>query len=207
MGGLEFSLAPVIKKPKRAPRRISSGSEEKARLNLTREELQSLVKKYDQESPFWVSEEKRIGDQIRKEKQFGMDTLKEIVHWKFLDLPGREKRVNNHLKQHTNEDVRKITGWILPLSTNEDRKRVEGLRMLKGIGVSLASVILTFYNPQDYCVYDIHVMREVYGKEPKYMFTSSRHYLRLLNDLREYSTRVNLPVRTIEKALFRKNLG
>lgn len=181
-------------------------SKERARLNYTKNELLSLARKYDSESPFWISEEKRIGDQIRRDKQFNMDTLKEIVHWKFLSLPGREKRVNNLLKQHSDTDVREITGWVLSLPIKEDKNKIEGLRKLKGIGVSLASVILSFHNPQDYCVYDIHIMREVYGKEPKYMFSSCRHYIRLLKDLREYSTKVNLPVRTIEKALFKKNV-
>ena len=74
------------------------------------------------------------------------------------------------------------------------------------MGISLASVILTFYDPVNYCVYDIHVMREMYGKEPKTMFTDNRHYLRLLRDLRGLSMKYRLDVRTIEKALFLKNI-
>ncbi len=49
------------------------------------------------------------------------------------------------------------------------------------------------------------VMREMYGELPKYPFTQNNHYLRLLQDLREESTKLDLNVRTIEKALFKKN--
>ena len=175
-------------------------------MNFSKRDILELAAKYDEEHLWWTSEEKRIGDQIREDNEFGMDTLKEIIHWKFLTLPGREKRTNNLLKNHTNEEVRELTSWILPLPTREDHNKVTGLRKLKGIGVALASTILTFHNPQDYCVYDIHIMREVYGQEPNYMFTSNKHYLKLLKDLRIESKKLDLPVRTIEKALFKKNI-
>ena len=175
-------------------------------MNLSNQDILELAAKYDEEHPWWTSEEKRIGDKLRRDNEFGMDPLKEIVHWKFKTLPGREKRVNNLLKNHTDEEVRELTSWILPLPTREDHNKVTGLRELKGIGVALASTILTFHNPQDYCVYDIHVMREVYGEEPKYMFTGCKHYLRLLEYLRLKSKKLDLPVRTIEKALFKKNI-
>ncbi len=135
-----------------------------------------------------------------------MDTLKEIVHWKFKTIAGREKRTNNLLKYHTDEEVRELTCGVLPLGTRQDDNKITALRKIKGVGVSLASTILTFHNPQDYCVYDIHVMREVYGEEPNYMYISNKHYLRLLEDLRLESKKLDLPVRIIEKALFKKNV-
>jgi len=175
-------------------------------MNLSKQDILELAAKYDEDYPWWTSEEKRIGDQLRRDSEFGMDTLKEIIHWKFKSLPGREKRVNNLINQYGDQKIRQITIRILPLPTSEDLTKIQALCEPKGIGVAIASTILTFHNPQDYCVYDIHVMRGVYGKEPKHMFTGFKHYLKLLKDLREYSTRVNLPVRTIEKALFKKNI-
>ena len=174
---------------------------------LSRTQLLEYAQQYDKDHPWWTSEEKRIGDQLRKDQEFGMDTLKEIVHWKFKTLPGREKIVNNLLKQHTDTEVRELTNRILPMTTKYDSDRITWLCKLKGVGPALASTILTFYNPADYCVYDIHVMREIYGEEPKYMFTGNKHYLKLLDYLRLESKRLDLPVRTIEKALFKKNLG
>ena len=169
------------------------------------EDIQYWAAKYDEDHPWWTAEEQRIGELIRVNNEFGLDTLKEIVHWKFYTLPGRRKRVNNLLTKYSDQQIREITRKTFKQKT--DQKRIETLRTIKGVGVALASTILTMYDPQQYCVYDIHVMREVYGQEPKYMFTSNKHYLQLLKDLRKNAQKHNLPVRTIEKAYFKKNLS
>ena len=46
---------------------------------------------------------------------------------------------------------------------------------------------------------------KIWKKEPSYLFTIE-NYLKLLDRLRELSTKYDLPVRIIEKALFKKNL-
>ena len=174
--------------------------------HLSKQEILQWAKKYDDEHPWWTLKEKEIGNNIRANSEFGLETLKEIVEWKFKTVPSRIVRINNLLKPCTDEDIRKVTRWALPLGIQHDNNKITALRKIKGIGVSLASTILTFYNPQDYCIYDIHVMREMYGELPKYPFTQNKHYLRLLQDIREMSTNHNLPARSIEKALFKKNL-
>ena len=174
--------------------------------NLSKQELLLWANKYDEDHPWWAKKEKEIGDKIRADNELGLDTLKEIVEWKFKTVPSRIKRIYNLLKQYNDEDIREVTRWVLPLGIRHDNNKITALKKIKGIGVSLASTILTFYNPHDYCVYDIHVMREMYGELPKYPFTQNKHYLRLLKDLREISIKLNINVRTIEKALFKKNL-
>jgi len=169
------------------------------------DDIQYWADKYDEEHPWWTVEEARISEILRKNHEFGLQTLREIVHWKFYTLPGRRKRVNNLLNNYSDMQIREISRKTF--SSNTDKERIETLCTIKGVGVAISSTILSFYDPEKYCVYDIHVMREVYGEEPKYMFTGNRHYLKLLNDLRIISKKHNLPVRTIEKAYFKKNLG
>jgi len=150
-------------------------------MNLSNQDILELAAKYDEDHPWWTNEEKRIGDQLRRDNEFGMDTLKEIVHWKFLTSPPyKEKTVNRSLKNHTDEEVREITSWILPLPIKEDHNKVTGLRKLKGIGVSLASTILTFHNPQDYCVYDIRARQRVAKLHP---FVNVLHHPNVAIDL------------------------
>lgn len=170
-----------------------------------KENILYWAEKYDEDHPWWTDEEQRIGEMIRKNNEFGLNTLKEIVHWKFYTLPGRQKRVNNLLAKYSDKQIREITRKTFNKKT--DQARIETLRTIKGIGVALASTILTMYDPFQYCIYDIHVMREVYGQEPKYMFTSSKYYLQLLKELRKLSNNYNIQVRTIEKAFFKKNLS
>jgi thermostable 8-oxoguanine DNA glycosylase len=173
--------------------------------NLSSTEIQYWAKVYDQEHSWWNSEEDKIGKQIRRDNEFGLATLKEIIHWKFLTLKGREKRVNNLIAVHNDSEIRTITKKALKQIKDNDRINI--LREIKGVGVAIASTILTFYNPKEYCIYDIHVMRGVYGETPKYMFTSNKHYLKLLQDLRMISTSSKLPVRTIEKAYFKREFS
>ena len=199
---VKFDLKPVSKKPRyRKTRHQSSHKQE-----LNKETIIQWASEYDKDHPWWNEEEKRIGNKIHEENEFGLETLYEIIHWKFYTLPGREKRTRNLIQDYEDQDIRKITKKALSSDKN-DRNRLKTLTSIKGIGVSLASTILSLYDPDNFCVYDIHVMREIYGQEPKYMFTGYEYYIELLQYLRKESKRLELPVRTIEKALFKKNLS
>ncbi len=61
-------------------------------------------------------------------------------------------------------------------------------------------------NSLEYGILDIHVWRELYGKEPKSLFQSNQNYLILLSTLRKAAQEYKLQVRTLKKALFKKNL-
>ena len=64
---------------------------------------------------------------------------------------------------------------------------------------------ITIVDPKKYAVFDIHIWREMYGKEPKNLFTTE-NYLKLLTDLRRIASNHSLDVRRVEKALFKKNV-
>ena len=53
-----------------------------------------------------------------------------------------------------------------------DSFMVDNLTRLFGVGPALASTLLTFYDPEQYGVFDIHVWREIFGKEPSNLFTT-----------------------------------
>ena len=73
------------------------------------------------------------------------------------------------------------------------------------VGPAVASTILTFYNPKEYGVFDIHIWRELFGKEPKNLFTTE-NYLKLLAELRGLANKYGLDTRIVEKAFFKKNI-
>jgi len=75
---------------------------------------------------------------------------------------------------------------------------------IPSVGPAVASVILTFYDPQNYGILDIHVWEELFDGKSK-NFCTIPNYLYLLEKLREIAKTHNLPVRTVEKALFKKN--
>ena len=118
----------------------------------------------------------------------------------------REKKRILKLVDETEDGlIQKTCNRVFSLTTNDDTTRVKSLGDLNGVGPALASAILTFYDPKKYAVFDIHIWREMRGKEPKNLFTA-RNYLKLLADLRRIASDYNLDVRTVEKALFKKNV-
>ncbi len=175
-------------------------------VELGRDEILRLAREYDQAFPRWTLREEALGRQLQVDRELGVEGLQAIVEWKFASLPGRITRTRNLLRVHSDDFIRSVTRRALALPVDQESTRIRELRRIRGVGVSLASVILTFFDPEHYCVYDIHVMREVYGCEPRSMFASSQHYLRLLNDLRARSRRLHMSVRTLEKAFFQKNI-
>jgi len=131
--------------------------------------------------------------------------LIQVVEWKFKDLKGRKERVLRFIAKNNDSLVRRISSDVFSATLKDDSNRIDSLQMLDGVGPALASTILTFYDPKKYAVFDIHVWREMYGKEPKNLFTTE-NYLKLLVDLRGIANKYNLEVRTVEKALFKKNI-
>jgi len=69
----------------------------------------------------------------------------------------------------------------------------------------MASVILTFYDPKEYAVLDIHVWRELFGKEPQNLFQGPKCLLKFLRKVRVIAEMHGLDARTVEKALFQRN--
>lgn len=152
--------------------------------------------------------EKEIGENIRKNGFLTKEDLVKIIKWKFQGrLIGRQKRILNFIQDISEEEILKISKEAL--STDNEELKLEKLMSLKGIGVALSSVILSFYNPKKYYVYDIHVFDELLNTNPKTrpnnMFSDTKYYFDILNKLRKMSDKYSLPVRLIEKALFKKN--
>ncbi|MEM3629264.1 MAG: hypothetical protein QXU46_04180 [Candidatus Bathyarchaeia archaeon] len=149
---------------------------------------------------------KEIGDRLRTTKELTKYDLIEIVEWKFKELEGRRKRVLALISENEDAKIRSISKYVFSLDSSFDAQKVDLLRTLQGVGVSIASAILTFYNPNEYCVFDIRrIEREPFGKEPTNLYTTE-NYLKALLKLKEEAKKHNLSARTVEKAYFKKNM-
>ena len=162
-------------------------------------------KKYESDHPWWVEREAILGDILRRDSFFDKQFLRDVVEWKFYTLPGRKKRVLGLVDENSEERVMRVSTNALREGLS-DRLRVKELDSLVGVGPAVTSTILTFWNPDRYCVLDIHVWREVFGEVPNTLFTSISHYITLLDGLRNEATKYGYNIRTVEKALFKKNL-
>lgn len=153
---------------------------------------------------------KGIEESLRlKFQQQGYATWEDIellFRWKFAEMPGRLKRSLNLLGKVLPDEVRAATS--ASFSSSDDLTK---LRLLlgskggiKGVGVAVASVALTFHDPQNYAIIDIHSWREIFGKEENAAF-NEKEFSRFLCEVRRVSQLHGIPCRDVEKALFRRN--
>ncbi|MGB8780327.1 MAG: hypothetical protein WCD81_06725 [Candidatus Bathyarchaeia archaeon] len=165
-----------------------------------------IIKLRDEHNKEWKSEiekEKEIGDQLRATKTLTKSQLEEIIPWKF-DCDGRIRANELRLIKGINEQALKEKSTrVFNLDVDHDYERIELLRSFKkGIGVAVASVILAFYDPENYCVFDFHIYQELFGERPDY---TTDEYVKLLTVLRKEAKKCGVFTRDIEKAYYRKN--
>ena len=173
---------------------------------LEKSEILIWRNKYDREEDLQAKGvEETLGAKMRKAGYLTKADLETIVKWKFQGrLVGRQKRTLNFLGT-VNENIVKET-TSLAFQTKDDETRLGLLSQIKGVGNALGSVILAFYDPQNYGVLDIHAWRELFGKEPNDIFSNPRQGVRFFERLRQISQESGFSCRDVEKAIFKRNL-
>jgi len=179
---------------------------------MDKAELKKWLDRYDKEETQYDAElERNLGSKIRKSKSLTKEDLLKIVKWKFPSqsrLKGRQKRTLNLLKTVSAVEIQEICRNAL--NCDCDRARIILLMGIKGVKAALASTILAFYDPVNYCVFDIHVYDELFGTNPKTrpknLFSVPDYYLKTLSKVRLLAKKNGLKTREVEKALFKKNL-
>jgi hypothetical protein len=179
-------------------------------VSLAKKQIAYWSEKYDvEEDQYNSSLEKELGEQLRRTKQLTKDELGQIIEWKFQGrLLGRRKHFMNIISDIPDEFIGKVTNE----SFNEEDERLRIRKLMgryggiAGVGFAIASVILTFYDPEKYGVYDIHAWRELFGTKPADLFTNFDNLTRFLGRLRDEAKQTGCNVRTVEKAYFKKNL-
>lgn len=173
---------------------------------VDKKEILRWSKKYDKDQGWWVQIENELGAKFRKEKVLTRDDLIQIVEWKFKDSSeDKKKRIIDAVSKNDETLIERISSQIFSIPSDEDAYRVNSLTMLNGVSPVLASIILTFFDPKRYGIFDINVWRALLGNEPPNLFTA-QNYLKLLAAIRKTATKNNLDARTVEKAFYKKHL-
>ena len=176
----------------------------------SKDTLEYWLKRYNTEEDLYnnTGVEEELREKFQRTGYMTLDDLKKIVEWKFQALNGKKKRVFNLLTDTDNEYVQEVSKTAFKIS--DDKTRLLQLCTIKGVGPALASVILAFFDPNRYGVFDIHSFREIFEirqkDTPKDLFTSPKYVLGFFRELRKLSTEVEMSCRDVEKALFKKNL-
>jgi len=169
------------------------------------QEVSEWLQKYNSKNGSFDLE-KEIEDMIRQKNFLTKEDLIKIVKWRFPKGSGKNRvRAINSLEQMDGSEIEKITGEAFEME--EESKKIRKLCKIKGVGISLASCILTFHNPKKYCVFNTHVYDEIFKIEtrPSNFFSLPDYYLEMLDEIRKFADKYDLTVRDVGKALFKKN--
>lgn len=171
---------------------------------MKKDEINEWKNKYDDEEEYDKSVEEELQKKFQKNNFITKKDLKKIVKWKFQSkrLKGRRTRILNLLKEVEKSYIKEISK--LAFKRKEDKYRLKLFETIDGIGNSIGSVILTFYNPEKYGILDIHSWRGLFGEEPSNLY-STKNALKFLKKLRKKSLETDLSCRDIEKAYFEKD--
>ena len=160
-------------------------------------------KKYDKAFGWQAQRERELGAKIRKNKALTLKDLCAVVEWKYKDDPEKLQRGQELVARNDEEKVQRITSQTLSLPSADDSYRVNCLTTLEGVSPVLASVILTFFDPKKYGVFEQSTWKGLLGNPPPGLF-APQNYVRLLNSLRKTANKHNLDARVIDKALYKK---
>jgi hypothetical protein len=131
--------------------------------------------------------------------------LTRVVEWTFKRDEAKKGRVLELVGRNSEASVTRVSSQAFNLPVNDDACRINCLLMLEGVSPVLASVILAFFDPKRYGVFNVYAWRALLGNEAPNLF-SAANYLKLLLALRKTAAKHNLDVRTVEKALFMKKM-
>lgn len=171
---------------------------------MNKQEIIFWRNRYNEEEDRYVSGlEEKLRKKFQKNRFITKKDLQEIIKWKFQgQLKGRQLLNLERLTIFNSAVIEKISK--LAFEVNLDKLRIRLLVVIDGVGPAVASVILTFYDPDNYGVLDFHAWNVIF-KNSKKIFTE-KDCLEYFNELRKISKKLKLPCRDIEKALFKKDL-
>jgi hypothetical protein len=161
--------------------------------------------KYDKDQGWSAQVERGLGARFRKARVMSGADLALVVEWKFKDDEAKRKRVLELVARNDEASVVRVSSQAFNLPGDNDACRINYFMMLEGVSPVLASVILSFFDPKQYGVFDVYAWRGSLGNEVPNLF-STVNYLKLLVALRKTAAKHNLDVRTVEKALVQKKL-
>lgn len=132
----------------------------------------------------------------------------QIIQWK---LRNQIHRVNHHLENLNEQMIGMVTKTAILLNHNDPNilstVRVKVLMSLPGIGLGIASAILTLYYPELYGIIDFRSWDEINERDPALppltRNFSISDYLNYLDTIRPFATEHNIDVQFVDYILWK----
>ena len=142
--------------------------------------------------------EERIHKTINEQQYLTRDELLEIVRWKLDGMPGRRGGNVDRVEKVPDEFVQRVTEAALLV--DDPVIQLKTLKSVPGIGPATGTVVLTFYDPENYGIGDRYILDEFFGESRTMRVTD---YPKILEELRNRNPS-DFDLRTVEKAYYQK---
>jgi len=142
--------------------------------------------------------EERIHKVLTEQQSLTRDQLQKVVQWKLNGMPGRRGGNVERVGTVPDEFVRRVTEAALLI--DDPTTQLKTLKSIPGIGPATATVILTFYDPENYGIGDRYILDELFGEDRTIRVTD---YSKILAELSERNPG-DFDLRTVEKAYYQR---
>jgi hypothetical protein len=172
---------------------------------MDKPEYVTWSRKYDKSYGRQAQRERELGAKFRKQKGLTLADLAQVIEWKFKEDPEKEAHLKELVARNTEEKVNRVSSQAFNLPQGDDNYKICCLTTLEGVSPVIASVILSFFDPHQYGIFDTRVWKGLLGNPPTGLFTP-QNYIKMLAALRKTAAKHNLDARTIDKALYKKSV-
>jgi hypothetical protein len=132
-----------------------------------------------------------------------LKTFDSVLDWK---LRQQRKRTEKHRSQNNNNLIRELTGAFWRVQHDSSDKLLEIklkiLQSIPGVGIGVASTILTLSNPANFAIIDFRNWKVLYAQD-KQGFTVSE-YKKYLADMQKLASQLHCDVQEIDFILWKE---
>lgn len=144
---------------------------------------------------------------MRRRRWLTLDELVELYKWK---EGGRNRHLKDGILSNPDELIRQTSEAAF--AEKEEYRRIARLDRLKGVGIAVASTILTVLDPYAYGIIDKRVWKLLYkyrevDHDPEGLELYLDSWLDYLPKLRGWADALSLTAREVERRLFEYKLG
>jgi len=163
------------------------------------DEVRKWAKSYDESYDDELHEiEQALHEALQAQGHITQEQLQDVVTWKLDNQAGRRSGNIDRVDQVPDEFIRRVSEAALVVDDPE--VQLKTLSSIPGIGYATATVVLTFYDPEQYAVGDRYMVDLFFDEDRQMRVTD---YPTLLAELRDRNPG-GFDLRTVEKAYYQR---
>jgi len=162
-------------------------------------EVQKWARAYDDDYDDYLHEiERFLREAIPDQGFISKGQLRDVIKWKLDNQPGRQDTNIERVNRVPDEFIQRVSEAAL--SVNDPKLQIQTLTSIPGIGSATATVVLSFYDPEEYAVGDQYMVDLLLGEDRQMRLSD---YPRIIYELRERNPG-GFNLRTVEKAYYQR---